>query len=105
MQSPRQAPKVAFGTLIETGYLAPGAICHDTKRRWKATVRADGSLEGEGQSGSIHGLGAKLQGRPEPAMAGPSGRSKRQGRAEADRQPAPDLSARDPSACGKAATE
>ncbi len=64
MQTPRQAPKVAFGTLIETGYLAPGAILTDTKRRWKATVRVDGSLEVEGQSGSIHGLGAKLQGAP-----------------------------------------
>ena len=64
MQTPRQAPKVAFGTLIETGYLAPGAILTDTKRRWKASVRADGSLECNGESGSIHGLGAKLQGAP-----------------------------------------
>lgn len=64
MQTPRQAPKVAFGTLVETGYLNPGAILCDTKRRWKATVRADGSLECGGETGSIHGLGAKLQGAP-----------------------------------------
>lgn len=64
MQSPRQQPKVAFGTLVETGYLAPGAVLTDSKRRWKAKVRADGSLECGEASGSIHGLGAKLQGAP-----------------------------------------
>ncbi|RXR26485.1 site-specific DNA-methyltransferase [Sphingobium fluviale] len=64
MQTPRQAPKVAFGTLVETGLLSPGATLCDTKRRWKAVVRADGSLECEGETGSIHGLGAKLQGAP-----------------------------------------
>ena len=64
MQTPRQAPKVAFGTLVETGLLNPGATLCDIKRRWKATVRADGSLECEGETGSIHGLGAKLQGAP-----------------------------------------
>lgn len=64
MQSPKQQPKVAFGTLVESGYLSPGAVLTDTKRRWKATVRADGSLACGADSGSIHGLGAKLQGAP-----------------------------------------
>jgi len=64
MQSPRSAPKVAFGTLIETGWITPGAVLADKKRRWKATVRADGSLACEAESGSIHSLGAKLQGAP-----------------------------------------
>jgi modification methylase len=66
MQTPRQAPKVAFGTLVETGYLSPGAVLTDAKRRWKATVRADGSLlaEAGGAEGSIHGVGAKLQNAP-----------------------------------------
>ncbi len=64
MQSPKAKPRVAFGTLIETGYLQPGAIICDAKRRWKATVRADGSLECGPETGSIHGLGAKLQGAP-----------------------------------------
>ena len=44
MQSPRQAPKVAFGTLVENSYLTPGAMLWDAKRRWQAMVRADGSL-------------------------------------------------------------
>jgi modification methylase len=64
MQSARSAPKVAFGLLVETGYLAPGAVLRDAKRRWSATVRADGSLEAGDQTGSIHKLGATLQGAP-----------------------------------------
>ncbi len=64
MQSPTAAPRVAFGTLIETGYLTPGAKLYDSKRRWAATVRADGSLACETDSGSIHKLGATLQNAP-----------------------------------------
>ena len=65
MQSPRSQPKVAFGVLIENGYLMPGAVLTDAKRRFAATVRADGSLlSGCGATGSIHKLGATLQGAP-----------------------------------------
>lgn len=64
MQSPKAAPKVAFGTLVETGWIAPGARLFDRKGRFAATVRADGSLVSGEASGSIHGLGAKLQGAP-----------------------------------------
>lgn len=65
MQSPRQQPKVAFGVLVENGYLQPGATLTDTKRRFRVTVRADGSLLSDcGASGSIHKLGATLQGAP-----------------------------------------
>jgi modification methylase len=64
MQSPKSAPKVAFGTLVETGWIAPGTVLSDKKRRIKATVRADGSLASGIDSGSIHSLGAKVQGAP-----------------------------------------
>ena len=64
MQSPKAAKRVAFGTLVEVGYLKPGTMVCDSKRRWKATVRADGSLEIGGETGSIHGIGAKVQGAP-----------------------------------------
>ncbi len=64
MQSPKSAPKVAFGTLIETGWIAPGTELCDKKRRMRAVVRADGSLISDSESGSIHSLGAKLQGAP-----------------------------------------
>ncbi|WP_375393713.1 site-specific DNA-methyltransferase [uncultured Sphingomonas sp.] len=65
MQSPRGQPKVAFGTLVETGYVAPGAVLTDARRRHRAVVRADGSLLSDcGASGSIHKLGAMVQGAP-----------------------------------------
>jgi len=64
MQSPKAAPKVAFGTLVETGWIAPGTMISDKKRRFVAQVRADGSLACGTESGSIHSLGAKLQGAP-----------------------------------------
>jgi len=68
MQSRKSAPRVAFGTLVETGLIAPGTKVFDKKRRWCAIVRADGSLECAGsdrkQIGSIHSLGKDLQGAP-----------------------------------------
>ncbi|MGB3737920.1 MAG: site-specific DNA-methyltransferase [Pontixanthobacter sp.] len=64
MQSKRDAPKVAFGTLVETGYIKPGSRLFDAKRRWSATVRADGSLACDTHTGSIHGVGKALQNAP-----------------------------------------
>ncbi|MEP0191509.1 MAG: site-specific DNA-methyltransferase [Erythrobacter sp.] len=64
MQSRKAAPRVAFGTLVENGLIAPGTKVFDKKRRWVATVRADGSVDCKGQAGSIHGLGKELQGAP-----------------------------------------
>ncbi|MCA1482071.1 DNA methyltransferase, partial [Bradyrhizobium sp. NBAIM08] len=53
MQSPRSAPKVAFGTLVETGWITPGTVLTDRKRRLSAAVRADGSLLSGTEVGSI----------------------------------------------------
>ena len=64
MQSKRSAPRVAFGALVEAGYVPAGSTVTDKKRRFSATVRADGSLVSGKESGSIHGLGAALQGAP-----------------------------------------
>jgi modification methylase len=64
MQSSRTAPKVAFGAVVETGLIPAGSKLFDRKRRWIATVRADGSLECDGKTGSIHGLGKELQSAP-----------------------------------------
>ncbi|MEM7068909.1 MAG: site-specific DNA-methyltransferase [Pseudomonadota bacterium] len=58
----RAEPRVAFGALLESGLLKPGAVLTDTKKRWKAKVRIDGSLEHEGEAASIHKMGAKVQG-------------------------------------------
>lgn len=69
MQSKKAAPRVAFGAVVESGLIKPGSQVFDKKRRWFATVRADGSLECEGTKGSklqgsIHGVGKDLQGAP-----------------------------------------
>jgi modification methylase len=65
MMAPKAATRVAFGTLVEGGMIAPGTVLTDAKRRWKAKVRVDGSLECDGQpAGSIHKVGAGLQGAP-----------------------------------------
>jgi modification methylase len=65
MMAPQASTRVAFGTLVEGGMIAPGTVLTDTRRRWKAKVRVDGSLECEGQpAGSIHKVGAGVQGAP-----------------------------------------
>ena len=64
MQSRRDAPKVAFGALVEAGLLKPGTELFDKQRRWTATVRADGSIVSGHETGSIHGVGKTLQGAP-----------------------------------------
>ncbi|MDP9085745.1 MAG: site-specific DNA-methyltransferase, partial [Pseudomonadota bacterium] len=64
MVDKRAAPRVAFGVLVESGLIAPGTILTDAKRRWSATVGADGSLMCGPHAGSIHKVGAALQGAP-----------------------------------------
>jgi modification methylase len=60
----REQPRVAFGLLVESGLVPPGTALTDAKRRWNATVRADGSIACEKHSGSIHQVGAALQNAP-----------------------------------------
>lgn len=64
MQSPKQQPKVPFGTIVENGMLPPGTEIFDKKRKIVAVVRADGSLSHGEDVGSIHKLGAMVQGAP-----------------------------------------
>jgi len=61
--SKRAAPRVPFGTIIELGILEPGEALYDSRQRVKAEVRADGTLAYNGEQGSIHKLGAHVQGR------------------------------------------
>jgi len=60
----RSQPRVAFGLLVENGLVPPGTRLTDAKRRWSGQVRADGSIECCGHAGSIHKVGAVLQGAP-----------------------------------------
>ena len=63
-KSRKDLPKVPFGELVEQGIIPPGAVLTDKKERYKATVSIDGTLKIKGLSGSIHQLGAKVQGLP-----------------------------------------
>ena len=54
--------RVPFGSLIEAGLIAPGEVLFDGRRRHRAIVRADGSLASGGHAGSIHRVGALVQG-------------------------------------------
>jgi modification methylase len=60
----REQPRVAFGVLVESGLVPPGTKLMDAKRRWRASVRADGSIATDTHSGSIHKVGAALQNAP-----------------------------------------
>lgn len=55
-------PRVAFNTLVESGMVKPGQVLTCAKRRHSAVVRADGTLASGSEAGSIHRLGAKVQG-------------------------------------------
>lgn len=58
----RAEPRVPFGAIVESGLLCAGDVLMDVKKRWQARVRVDGSLERDGQAGSIHQMGARVQG-------------------------------------------
>jgi modification methylase len=57
----RKEVRVAFGSLIEQGIILPGTKLYDSKRKYSAMVRADGSLIAEAHVGSIHKVGALVQ--------------------------------------------
>jgi len=60
----RSEPRVAFASLIEAGLVAPGEKLVDIRRRHAAMVRADGALATGPAVGSIHKIGALVQGLP-----------------------------------------
>lgn len=62
MTGKKAEPRVAFNTLVEAGLVKPGQVLTDAKRRHSAIIRADGTLSANGEAGSIHRLGAKVQG-------------------------------------------
>ena len=61
LEGKRAEPRVAFVSLIDGGLVTAGMTLCDSKRRWHATVRADGTLSCGDQAGSIHRLGARVQ--------------------------------------------
>jgi modification methylase len=60
--SKRAEPRIPFGALIERGLIKAGETLHDPANRVAARVRADGSIACRDASGSIHKVGAHVQG-------------------------------------------
>ena len=58
----REAPRVAFASLIERGMISAGAKLVDAKKKHKVLVRADGAVMLGDAVGSIHRMGALAQG-------------------------------------------
>jgi modification methylase len=63
LRAKRAEPRVPFGTIIELGILEPGSELFDERRRLRAEVKADGTIAAAGARGSIHRIGAQLQGK------------------------------------------
>lgn len=67
--SKRNAKRVPFGQLVETGLVRPGTTLYCSKRKYAARVKADGSIALAGRhakpaspnQGSIHKIGAAVQ--------------------------------------------
>jgi modification methylase len=60
----RSEPRVAFASVIEAELIRPGERLFDAQKRHSALVRADGSLAAGPAIGSIHKIGALVQGLP-----------------------------------------
>ena len=62
--SKRAEPRVPFGQLVERGMLHPGEVLTSLNGRQSARIRADGTLIADKAKGSIHQVGAALEGLP-----------------------------------------
>ena len=56
--------RIPFGYLVESGLVEPGLNLFDDKKKYKAKVMADGSIYCNKIQGSIHKVGAEIQGMP-----------------------------------------
>ena len=62
--SKRAEPRVPFGTVVERGMLRAGEELYSIGSRHVARVRPDGTIVGNDVKGSIHQVGAHLEGAP-----------------------------------------
>jgi modification methylase len=60
--SKRAEPRIPFGWVVERGLLPPGTVLTGARKHQKAKVRADGTLVSADAKGSIHQVGAHVQG-------------------------------------------
>jgi len=61
-RSKRAEPRIPFGWVVERGLLPVGTVLQGTRKHQRAKVRADGTLITANASGSIHQMGAHVQG-------------------------------------------
>jgi modification methylase len=62
-KSRRAEPRIPFGWVVERGLLPPGTVLHGQgRKKTSAKVRADGTLACADATGSIHRIGAHVQG-------------------------------------------
>ena len=61
-KSKRSEPRIPFGWVVERGLLPPGTVLQGSQKRHRAKVRADGTLVCADATGSIHRIGAHVQG-------------------------------------------
>lgn len=65
LTSKREKPKVAFGTLVENGFLTPGQqLFFGKKAEETAIVLASGAIKWQDMVGSIHKVGAAIKNAP-----------------------------------------
>jgi len=61
-KSKRAEPRIPFGWVVERGLLPVGTVLQGLRKHQTAKVRADGTLTCANVSGSIHQMGAHVQG-------------------------------------------
>jgi modification methylase len=61
-KSKRSEPRIPFGWVVERGLLPPGTVLQGSRKNQRAKVRADGTLSCGDATGSIHRMGAHVQG-------------------------------------------
>jgi modification methylase len=61
-RSKRAEPRIPFGWVVERGLLPVGTVLQGARKHQTAKVRADGTLVTSNASGSIHQMGAHVQG-------------------------------------------
>jgi modification methylase len=61
-KSKRAEMRIPFGWVVERGLLTAGMVLHGPTKRYRAKIRADGSLACADATGSIHRIAAHVQG-------------------------------------------
>jgi modification methylase len=64
IENKQNEKRIPFGYLVESGLVEPGLNLFDIKKKFTAKVRVDGSINCNNIKGSIHQVGAAVEGLP-----------------------------------------